>query len=86
MKVKAIDPASVPAWKPETRAGSVLMPTATVKAGRCPGVGALEFGGQGQQRGLGLQRRSGMVGVGHLPADSGPKALRQMIFHVPNLV
>ncbi len=43
-------------------------------------VGAVEFFGQGQQRRFGLQRRVGMVGVGHLSSDAGAKSLRQMIF------
>ena len=59
---------------------------ALAQAGRRAGVGAVEFFGQGQQRGLGLQRRVGVVGVGHPASDSAAKSLRQMVFHVSDLV
>jgi hypothetical protein len=49
-------------------------------------VGAVEFFGQGQQRGLGFQRRVGVVGISHLAANTGPKSLRRMVFHISDLV
>jgi hypothetical protein len=48
---------------------------ALAQAGGRAWVGTVEFFGQGEQRGLSLQRRSGVVGVGHLTADAGPKSL-----------
>jgi hypothetical protein len=52
------------------------------QAGRGPGVGAVEFFGQGEQGCLGLQRGAGVVGVGHPAADAAAKSLWQMIFDV----
>nr|AAP74056.1 hypothetical protein PBD2.171 [Rhodococcus erythropolis] len=49
-------------------------------------MGTVEFLRQGAQRGLGLERRIGMVGVRHIPPDTAPKSSRQMIFHVSYLV
>ena len=63
------------------RSGQGLV-EALAQARRRAWVGAVEFFGQGQQRRFGLQRRRRVVGVGHLTADTGPKALRQMIFDV----
>ena len=59
---------------------------ALAQAGRRAGVGTVEFFGQGQQGGLGLQRRVGVVGVGHPAADTAAKSLRQMVFHISDLV
>lgn len=59
---------------------------ASRRAGRCAGVGAVDFLGQGDRPCLCLQRRVGMISVGHPAAKSGPKSLREMIFHVAHLV
>jgi hypothetical protein len=59
---------------------------ALTRAGRRAGMGAVQLFGQGQQRGLGLQRGVGVVSVGHPAAYRGPKSLRHMIFDVSDLV
>jgi len=46
------------------------------------GMGTVEFGGHGQQRRLGLQCRSGAVGVGHSAPDATPKSFRHTRVHV----
>ncbi len=72
-------------WPVQAQHGESLV-EALAQARRGARVGAVEFFGQGQQRGLGLQRRVGVVGVGHLTADTGPKSLRQMVFDTSDLV